>query len=112
MGDRAKPQYLQWLRRQIERLPPYPALFVLAVPLALVEPCKLVIVVLAGEGHWLTGAIGMICAYVISLFLTHCLFGVVEPKLLTIPWFARWWRWFIAWRDRLWGQLYRIYRCE
>jgi hypothetical protein len=109
MADRAKREHLQWLRRQIEKLPPYPALFVLAVPLALVEPFKLVIVIFAGEGHWLTGVIGMICAYAISLFLTHWLFGVVEPKLLTIPWFARGWRWFVAQRDRalirgaIWG---------
>jgi len=31
---------MRLLRRQIERLPPYPALFVLAGPLAVVEPLK------------------------------------------------------------------------
>lgn len=109
--EHVKREHLQWLRRQIEKLPPYPALFVLAVPLALVEPFKLVIVIFAGEGHWLTGMIGMICAYAISLFLTHWLFGVVEPKLLTIPWFARGWRWFIAWRDKIWDKVRRLATC-
>jgi hypothetical protein len=89
-------RHLQGLRRQIEKLPPYPSLLIVAVPLAVVEPLKLVIVFFAGEGHWIGGAIGMICAYAVSLFLTHWLFGLVKPKLLTIPWFARSWRWLVS----------------
>jgi hypothetical protein len=96
------------LRREIEKLPPYSALLILVVPLAVVEPAKLAIVFLAGKGHWVTGAIGMICAYAISLFLTHWLFDVVKPKLLTIPWFSRGWRWFVAQCDRTWGLLSRV----
>ena len=107
MTATAKRQHLQGLRRQIERLPAYPALLIIAVPLAVVEPFKLVIVFLAGEGHWLTGAIGMSCAYAVSLFVTHWLFGVVKPKLLTIPWFARGWRWFVAQRQKAWRLLRR-----
>jgi hypothetical protein len=101
-------KYLHGLRRQIEKLPPYPSLLILAVPLAIVEPTKLAIMFFAGEGHWLTGAIGMVCAYAVSLFLTHWLFGVVKPKLLAIPWFARGWRWFVARRDRTWRLLGRV----
>ena len=104
----ARQRHLQRLRRHIEKLPPYPAFLILAVPLAVVEPFKLVIVFLAGEGHWLTGAIGMICAYAISLFLTDWLFEVVKPKLLTIPWFARGWRWFVAQREKAWRLLRRV----
>jgi hypothetical protein len=100
MATAGKQRHLQGLRRAIEKLPPYPALLILVVPLAVVEPLKLVIVFFAGEGHWLVGAISMICAYAISLFLTHWLFEVVKPKLLTIPWFARGWRWFVAQREK------------
>ena len=91
---------LQRMRRGIERLPPYPALVILAVPLAIVEPLKLATVLIAGEGHWITSALVLLFAYAVSLFVTHWLFGVVKPKLLTLPWFARGWRWFVALRDK------------
>jgi hypothetical protein len=79
------------LRRQIERLPPYPALLILAIPLAVVEPLKLSTILIAGEGHWITSGLVLLFAYATSLFVTHWLFVVVKPKLLTLPWFARAW---------------------
>jgi hypothetical protein len=93
---------LQRIRRGIARLSPYPALFILAGPLAIVEPLKLATVFIAGEGHWITSALVLLFAYAVSLFVTHWLFGVVKPKLLTLPWFARAWHWFVALRDKLW----------
>jgi hypothetical protein len=89
-------------RRQIERLRPYPALLILAVPLAVVEPLKLATIFIAGEGHWITGGLVLLFAYAISLFVTHRLFQVVKPKLLTLRWFARGWEWFIAARKKSW----------
>jgi hypothetical protein len=93
---------LRRLRRQIARLRPYPALFILVGPLAIVEPLKLATVFIAGEGHWITSALVMVFAYAASLFLTHWLFGVVKPKLLTLPWFERGWTWFTTVRDKAW----------
>jgi hypothetical protein len=95
-------QRLRRLRRQIERLPPYQALFILAGPLAVVEPLKLATVFIAGEGHWITSGLVMLFAYAVSLFLTHWLFIVVKPKLLTLPWFARAWARYVALRDKAW----------
>ena len=43
------------LRRTIEELGPYPSLFLLALPIATVEPLKLAAVAVVGKGHWLTG---------------------------------------------------------
>ena len=90
----------QYLRRRIERLRPYPSLLLVAVPLAVVEPLKVAIVFFAGSGHWITGTIAMICAYAVSLFVTHWLFRIVRPKLLRLPWFAAFWTWLIAVRRR------------
>jgi len=42
------------LRRAIQKLGPYQSLALLLVPVTLVEPLKLVALVVAGEGHWLT----------------------------------------------------------
>ncbi|MGB6283476.1 MAG: hypothetical protein WBG18_03495, partial [Xanthobacteraceae bacterium] len=95
-------QRLRRLRRQIERLPPYPALLILAAPLAVVEPLKLATIFIAGEGHWITGGVVMVFAYAVSLFVTEWLFVVVNPKLLTLSWFARAWAWFVAVRDKTW----------
>src|SRR5580692_3031530 len=88
-------------RRRIERLGPYPSLLVVAVPLAVVEPLKVAIVFLAGSGHWITSTIAMICAYAVSLFVTHWLFRIVRPKLLRLPWFAAFWTWLISVRRRV-----------
>jgi hypothetical protein len=91
---------LQAPRRRIERLGPYPSLLLVAVPLAVVEPLKVAIVFFAGSGHWITGTIAMICAYAISLFVTHWLFRIVRPKLLRLPWFAAFWTWLVTMRRR------------
>jgi hypothetical protein len=93
-------QYFTALRRRLERLSPYGALLVLAVPLAIVEPFKLVAVLVAGDGHVLTGLLFLVCAYVASLVVTERLFVILKPKLLMLPWFARAWRWFVALRRR------------
>jgi len=91
---------LRHLRRQIERLPPYRALVLIAVPLAVAEPLKLATLFIVGKGHWISGVCAMICAYAISLFVTERLFKIVKPKLLTLPWFKTLWLWFIAVRDK------------
>jgi hypothetical protein len=95
---------LEALRHRIESLPPYASLLLIGVPLAVVEPLKLAIVFIAGDGHWLGGGIAMICAYAVSLFITHWLFGVVKPKLMKLSWFAAAWNWFCAMRDKVWGR--------
>lgn len=86
----------QYLQRRIERLGPYPSLLLVAVPLAVAEPLKVAILFLAGSGHWIAGTIAMICAYAVSLFVTHWLFRIVRPKLLELPWFAALWCWLVA----------------
>ena len=88
------------LRHYIEGLGPYQSLILLAVPVSLVEPLKLIAVAIAGAGHWITGTITIVCAYAVSVFLIERLFRIVKPKLLTLPWFARLWNWVTAVRRR------------
>jgi hypothetical protein len=78
-------------------------LVLLAIPVSLVEPLKLVAVAIAGAGHWITGTIMIICAYAASLLLVERLFRIVKPKLMTLGWFARLWNWFVALRSRALG---------
>jgi len=93
-------QILRRLRRRIERLPPYWALALIAAPLAVTEPLKLATLFIVGNGHWIGGAVVMICAYAVSLFVTERLFQIVKPTLLTLRWFKVLWAWFVAARDK------------
>src|ERR1700755_447965 len=88
-------------RRAVERLGPYQSLILLAVPLCIVEPFKLVAVAVAGEGHWITGTGMIIAAYAASIFVVERLFLIVKPKLLQLDWFAWAWTRFVARRDRI-----------
>ena len=96
------------LRRTIEELGPYQSLALLAIPTLCVEPLKLVAVAVAGEGHWLTGAVMITAAYATSLLVVERLFVVVKPKLLTIRWFARLWEWFVSVRTQLLSPFRRL----
>lgn len=92
---------LAYLRRFIRRLGPYPSLAVLALPLAMIEPMKLVALVVFGAGHWLTGSLVMAGAYALSILFVERLFKLVKPKLLKLPWFAALWRRFVDARQKL-----------
>ena len=98
------------IHRFLNRLGPYQALLILAVPLAIVEPLKLVALFVVGGGHFIPGLLIMICAYAGSLFITERLFLVLKPKLLTLPWFAVAWQWFVTVRDMLVYWLRRTWR--
>jgi hypothetical protein len=90
-------------RRALKRLGPYQSLVLLAVPLCIVEPLKLVAVAVAGKDHWITGTGMIIAAYAASLLVVEWLFVIVKPKLLTLEWFARIWTCFVALRERIAG---------
>jgi len=59
------------LRRSIERLGPYPSLFLLALPAATVEPLKLAAVAVAGKGHWITGTVLIVVCCAFSLLVVE-----------------------------------------
>ena len=71
-------------RHFIRRLNPYIALALLAVPIAIVEPLKLIGLFIFGKGHWITGSFAIIFAYAGSLLVVERLFKIVKPKLLSL----------------------------
>jgi hypothetical protein len=85
---------------------PYPSLFLLAAPLAIVELLKLAAVFVLGKGHWLAGTAVMLSAYATSAFLIERLFRIVKPKLLTLSWFEWTWTKFVAIRDKIGRRLW------
>ena len=97
--------FLEDVRHHIERIGPYGSLLVLALPIAIIEPLKLVSVFVFGGGHWITGTAVLVCAYALSLFVVERLFNIVKPKLLELPWFAAIWSRFVAVRRWAWIRL-------
>jgi hypothetical protein len=93
-------RFLRTFRRRLEQLGPYPSLLVLAIPVTIVEPLKLVAVLVAGGGHFVTGVLFLIFVYAVSLVVTERFFIILKPKLLMLPWFAKSWWWFVAARRR------------
>jgi hypothetical protein len=91
------------VRRRLQKASPYLSLILLLVPLLLVEPLKLVAVIVAGGGHWLTGTGMLVGAYAASLLMIERLFRVLKPKLMTIGWFAKLWSGWAALRAKLVG---------
>lgn len=91
------------LRRAIKGLGAYPSLLLLALPIGTVEPMKLVAVAVAGKGHWVAGTAMIVACYAFSLLVVERLFIIVKPKLLTIPWFAKFWDCYISVRTRARG---------
>jgi hypothetical protein len=87
-------------RRGIQGMKPYPSLALLFVPLITVEPLKLLALLVAGQGHWLTGTGMLLGAYAVSLLFVERLFKIVKPKLLMLSWFANLWAMFIAARQK------------
>lgn len=93
--------FLARTRRRLQKMSPYLSFSLLLVPLLLVEPLKLVAVLIAGKGHWLTGTGMLVGAYAVSILFVERLFRMVKPKLMTLRWFARLWPWVTAFRDKI-----------
>jgi hypothetical protein len=84
------------VRRRIQQLGPYQSLALLAVPVALVEPLKIVALLVAGDGHWLSGTAMIVGAYALSFLFVERLFRVVRPKLMMLRWFSSLWIWIVS----------------
>jgi hypothetical protein len=97
---RSRMTFLARTRRGLQQIGPYLSLLILLVPLLLVEPLKLVAVVIAGKGHWLAGTSVLVAAYAASLVLIERLFRVLKPKIMMIGWFNRLWTGIAAFRAK------------
>ncbi|MEA2906092.1 MAG: hypothetical protein QOI12_3479 [Alphaproteobacteria bacterium] len=93
-----------WIAASIERLPPYPTLLVFLVPVLLLLPLKFLGLWMLAHGFWL-GALGVLAfAKAVSLGVTAFIFDITRPKLLQLPWFARFYGWMmrgLAWAHAL-----------
>jgi hypothetical protein len=93
------------LESLIARLPPYAALFVFALPTAILFPVKLAAMWLLAQGKVATATATFIAAKIASTALVARLFMLTRPALMQIAWFARAYNWFMPWKDRLFAQI-------
>lgn len=85
----------------VQRLPPYGALAVLALPSLLLLPVKLLALWSIAHGHGLLGAGVIVTAKLGGTALVARLFTLTQPALMQMPWFARLHGRWTAWKTRL-----------
>ncbi len=91
--------------RQVEallkRLPPRWAFVVLLLPSLLILPVKLAAVWLVAKGHAILGVLIIIAAKLFGTALLAWLFQLIQPALMQLPWFARFYARWTAWKAEL-----------
>jgi hypothetical protein len=94
---------LSGIRRRVQKLGPYQSLILILLPLLLVEPLKLVALVIAGKGplagrNW-NDYRSLRVSFAWNDFS-------LKPKLLMLKWFAKGWTCFSGFRDKTiaWGE--------
>ncbi|MGZ9106942.1 MAG: hypothetical protein ACXW3M_14315 [Rhodoplanes sp.] len=93
------------LEALIMQLPPYAALFVFALPTAILFPLKLLAVWLLANEQFAAATGLFIGAKVASTALVARLFMLTRPALMQIAWFANAYNRFMPWKDRLFAQI-------
>jgi len=93
------------IERWIAALPPYAALFAIALPTTLLLPLKFVAVWLLANEHFATATLLFLGAKVASTALIARVFILTKPALMRIAWFASAYHWFVPWKDALFAQI-------
>ncbi|MEW6123840.1 MAG: hypothetical protein AB1698_14600 [Pseudomonadota bacterium] len=81
---RLKALLASWARR----LPPYGALVLFAIPIALVEPLNVVALWGFSHHHWTLGAASLLFEKLVGVGLMAFVYGICEPQLRAIGWFS------------------------
>ena len=97
----AKLPVIRQVEAGLRRLPPRWAFIVLLLPSLLILPIKLAAVWLVAEGHALLGVGVIIAAKLFGTALLAWLFQLIQPALMQLPWFARVYVRWTAWKAEL-----------
>jgi hypothetical protein len=92
-----------WARIEygIARLPPYAALFVFALPTALLLPLKFLALFLVAKGQVVLAGLLFIAAKVVATALVARFYLLTQPALMQVGWFAAAHDWFMPWKTAL-----------
>ncbi|KQV88331.1 hypothetical protein [Pelomonas sp. Root1237] len=97
----AKLPLIRQFEALLQRLPPRWAFVVLVLPSLLILPIKLAAVWLVAEGHVMLGVGIVVAAKLLGTALLAWLFQLIQPALMQLPWFARFYARWTAWKTEL-----------
>jgi len=83
----------------LRALPPWAAVLAFFLPVLLLLPVKLFGLYLLGEGHAMSALLLLLAAKLVGTAIVARLFQLVEPALMQLPWFARFYPRWKAWKD-------------
>ena len=89
------------LERRIVALSPIGALLVFGVPVLTLFPVKLLAIYLFGRGQTTLGLVLLLGAKLGGTAVLARLFQLTQPALMQLPWFARWYPRWKAWKDAI-----------
>lgn len=92
---------LQKFEAWLQTLPPFAALVALAVPSLMLLPAKLAAFALIARGQLFWGAMIFVAAKLIGTAVIARVFGIVQPSLMQLAWFARIYTAWKRWKDAL-----------
>lgn len=101
LADLARFRIIARLELLVAGLPPYGALFALALPTAVLFPLKLLAVYLVAHGQVIAAGLLFVGAKVLSTALIARLFLLTKPALMQIGWFAAIYGWLMPWKEAL-----------
>ena len=92
-----------WARLEawIARLPPWAALLAFGIPFVALLPFKLAALYLFAHRHVTLGLVVLLSAKLAGTALLARLFHLLQPALMQLAWFARWYPRWKAWKDAL-----------
>ena len=97
------------LEKRIAALPPHWALPLFATPMVVLFPVKLLVLQRLATGHLWQAAVLEILSKLVGTAIVAWLFQLVQPALMQIGWFARWYPRWLLWKAR-WFALIRSSR--
>lgn len=92
---------IRHLEALLRRLPPRWAFVVLLLPSLLILPIKLLAVWLIAKGRVTLGVGVIVAAKLGGTALLAWLFQLIQPALMQLPWFARFYARWTAWKTEL-----------
>ena len=93
------------LERLIAGLPPWGALLAFGLPVLALIPVKLLALYLIGKGQIGLGIVLILLAKLAGTAVAARLFQLTQPALMQLKWFARSYRAFKNWKDRVLRQV-------
>ena len=89
------------LEQALRNLSPWGAVLAFFAPMVMLFPIKLVGLLLLAQGHAKSAVLLLLAAKLAGTAILARLFQLLEPALMHIPAFARWYPRWKAWKDKL-----------